>query len=239
METKALVEVVKGKPRVLLQTAEGTYIPIDAYMKYLKEKEKKQQKAVEEVKKIGKKEKIKAFLKKVVEKRKSQKENIRILKATIDAGKKALDTHVRGFSKSDNDATKFWDAVKLKMKTEDSNTRIFEFIRDWFYDVLSYPVSRGFATEYTDAPKDYIEDILVGIYKASQKKGSRFRVWSQEVEPPYSSRVRYEDIEKFKDMFPTLDIDEDLEEIREEGDEDYEIDDLPYKVEYFVSFPKK
>ena len=69
METKALVEVVKGKPRVLLETDPDNFVPVEQYIKWREGKEK----SVEEVKKIGKKEKVKAFLKKVLEKKQTAK----------------------------------------------------------------------------------------------------------------------------------------------------------------------
>ena len=71
METKALVEVKpNGKIEVLLQTDPDVFVSPASYVKWRQGKEK----SVEEVKKIGKKEKVKAFLKTIVEKKKASKE---------------------------------------------------------------------------------------------------------------------------------------------------------------------
>jgi hypothetical protein len=214
-----------------------------AYGERQTKKKERGEKAMEEVKKIGKKEKVKAFLKKLLAKKKGKKDAVRILKATIDAGKKALETHTRGFSKKDNDASQFWSAVEVKMKVADSSSPTFEFLRDWFYDVLSYEVDEiyggGFATDYSDAPKDYINDILSGLHRAlTTSKGKMVKVWEQEVEPPYSSRVSLEQIERFEEIFPALSFEDEVEFMREDGEEEDEDDELPYKLEIYARSSK-
>ena len=230
IETKALIEVSpKGKTSVLYEAEPELFVPLESLIKKKKEKGKV---AVEEVKKIGKKEKVKAFLKKVIEKKQSQKsakENIRILKLVIDVGKKALETHVRGFSKKDNDASQFWSLVEVKMSVADSNSSTFKFIRSWFYDALSHKVKGGYATDYTDAPQDYINDILSGLYRSlTTSKGKMVKLWEQDVEPPYSSRISLEQIEEFREIFPSLTFDEEV------NLEDEEEDDVPYNYKIFA-----
>ena len=113
------------------------------------------------------------------------KANIHILKATIDAGKKVLETHTSGFSKAENDASEFWSSVEIKMKVTDTSSGTFEFIRDWFYDILAHKVRGGFATDFTDAPEEYIDDILTGLHRAlTTSKGKKVKVWGQAVEEP-------------------------------------------------------
>lgn len=241
-----------GTYEIMLEEGKGSNVFIEAtdaeikqmakaYGESSKKKREGLKKDVEASKKIGKKAIVKAFLKKAIKKKLAKKDNLRILKETIEAGKKALKTYSRGFSKSDNDATQFWSAVELKMKVADSSSEVFEFIRDWFYDVLSYPVKEdyggGFATDYTAAPKDYIEDILSGIYRSlTTSKGKLVKVWEQDVEPPYSSRVSMEQLERFEEILPELSFDEEIE--FEEGDEDEDYDDRPYHYEVYARFSK-
>jgi hypothetical protein len=70
-QTKASIEVLpNGKTEVLYEVSDGYYAELDTF---LKEKEERGKEAVKAVKTIGKKEKVKAFLKKAIGERMAKK----------------------------------------------------------------------------------------------------------------------------------------------------------------------
>lgn len=206
-----------------------------AYAEAQKKKKEQLAKDVEKSKGLTKKALVKAFLMKVVRKRMAGKTNLRVLKQTIFAGKKALTQHIRAISNADADADAFWRLVEKELPSGVASSEPYKFIRDWFFDVLSHEVSAGHATDYSQAPKDYIDDVLLPIHKAATtSSGKMVKVWDQDVQPPYSSRLSLEQMEEFKELFPQMEVED---EIDFQGDEDEE--DVPYNYKIFVKFPKK
>lgn len=229
---------------IFVQESEDFYLGVEpsdlkkmaeAYSAGQKKKKEQLKKDVETSKGLTKKAVVKAFLKKTLRKKMAGKNNLRVLAQTVEAGKKALKDHSRAFSRAEADADRFWALVEKNLAPDTVASESYKFLRDWFLDLLTHEVSAGRATDYSDAPKDYIEDILSGIHRAATKSaGKMVKVWEQDVDPPYSSRVSREDIEKFLDLFPTMSVDD---EIESQGDGDDE--DEPYNYKIFVTFPKK
>lgn len=243
-KVRANIDVLpSGKTEILYEIEPEVFVDEETFVKWAKEKADVLKGEVAKSKTLSKKARVKAFLKKLVAKEKGKKDAVRILKATIDAGNKALESWSPRYSKAENDASQFWSAVEVKMKVADSSSATFEFLRDWFYDVLSYEVSKeyggGFATSYQAAPQDYIDDILSGLHKAlTTSKGKMVKVWEQEVEPPYSSRVNLEQMERFQEIFPALSFEDDVEFIKEDEEEEDDYDEIPYNLEIYARSSK-
>ena len=208
------------------------------YAEKAKAKKEALKKEVEASKVVGKKAKVRAFLKKSLAKRKSAaaKNPIKVLEEYIRAGTSEAAKDTKYASWGSRSGMLFIDTLLLEMKPEYKTSPIVKALNEWFLRVLCYGDEKK--ADYEQAPEDFINDIVSGILKAMKKPGKMVAVWEQDVEPPYGSRVDSENLEDLKDVFPKMDVEGqvDFESNEDEDDGDYE--DQPYHYTVFVSFPK-
>jgi hypothetical protein len=252
---RAVIEVLpNGKTDVLYEVSPDVFVELDQFLEMKKERGEA---AVKEVKKIGKKEKVKAFLKKVIEKqRKSPAAAFKRDVALFQRILKACKEGIKNFEEkrySYSHTLPLW--VREKFDTGESSyanrqgAATYYEIHEALLDedikgkeanaTLKYwedQFTSRYGTIKEDAHEDFIHVLEAMLITAKTKKS--VELFTIDVEPPYEGWFSEDDFRRFaKKVFTKpiyLDSDVEFEEEYEEGDED----EKPYKVSYSIAMEK-
>jgi hypothetical protein len=255
---RAVIEVLpNGKTDVLYEVSPDVFVELDQFLEMKKERGEA---AVKEVKKISKKEKVKAFLKKVIEKqRKSPAASFKRELALFQRIVKACKEGIKNFEEKQygySHTLPLW--VREKFDTGEAYYSNRKGAATWYeiYEAFQDADIKGKAADATlqywddqfvakygtikeDAHEDFIHVLEAMLITAKTKKS--VELFTVDVDPPYEGWFSQDDFTNFakkvfttKDMYLESDVEFEGEGDYEEGDED----EKPYKVYYSIEMEK-